>query len=81
MIPTLLVVGLAIGLLPRLPWRLTALAVAVAAVAWPALLVATGAIGALTSASILGALALAAANAAVGAYLGRKLATFARAWR
>lgn len=79
MIPILILIGLAIGCLPQLPWRLTALAIA--AFAWPVLLVATGTVRPADATGILSALALAAANAAVGAYLGSKLATIARAWR
>ena len=66
MIPTLLLVGLVAGLLPR-PW----LCVAIAAIAWPLVLLGTSVVSG--PASIPVAAALAAANTVAGTVVARSL--------
>ena len=63
MIPTMILVGLVIGLLPK-PWYIVGLAVAV--VFWPLLLLATGTIETGETANIIGAAALALQNTVIG---------------
>jgi hypothetical protein len=63
MIPTMILIGLVIGLLPK-PWYLVGLATAV--VFWPVLLLATGTIETGETAEIVGAAALALQNTVIG---------------
>ena len=71
MIPTMILFGLLAGLLPR-PWYRVNLGIA--SVAWPLLLVQSGAIAISDQENMLGALAFGAANAALGVAVTRGLA-------
>jgi hypothetical protein len=70
MIPTMILVGLAIGILPR-PWYIVGLAAAV--VFWPALLLAIGTIEPNETANIVGAAALALQNTVIGIVITKGL--------
>jgi hypothetical protein len=70
MIPTMVVIGLLVGILPR-PWHVVGFGLAV--VAWPPLLVQAGSVGLGDVAGLIGAGALAALNVAIGAVVTRRL--------
>lgn len=74
-IPTMIVIGLLVGFLPR-PWYI--LGLAIAAIAWPLLLVYSGVIESGDMGNILGALALAAVNATLGLIVARALTALVR---
>jgi hypothetical protein len=76
MIPTSILVGLVIGLLPRSWARIGAGA---AALAWPVLLVSSGAIRANDTESLLGAFLLAAVNTVAGVVTTRTVVRLVRA--
>ena len=78
MIPTLILVGAIVGILPR-PWFVAGLVIA--AIAWPVLLVSSGTVRPTDVEGMLGAFALAAVNAAVGAVITRTLVRLVRAPR
>ncbi len=75
-IPTMIIIGLLVGFLPR-PWYMLGFAIAIAA--WPLLLVRSGIIDPGDAETILGALAFAAGNAAVGLVIARGLTALIRA--
>lgn len=75
MIPTMILVGLFVGLLPR-PWYL--LGVVLAACGWAVLLVQTGVVAASDYTILLGGFVLALLNVLVGVGLTRVTAQFIR---
>ncbi len=77
MIPTLMLVGFAVGFLPR-PWYLVGMALAAAA--WPLFRVASSA-AVIDGPSMVGEFALACANVAVGVVIARLLFNLVRATR
>ena len=76
MIPTMILIGLAVGSLPR-PWWVVGFGIA--PIAWPFLLIWSDVLQASEVASVLIALALAAVNAAVGVAVARGVAVVVRA--
>lgn len=77
MIPTLILVGIVVGLLPR-PWYLVG--IVAAGIAWPLLRAISGPT-AIDGLSMLGEFAIAAANAAAGTVIARLLVNFVRVVR
>jgi uncharacterized membrane protein YphA (DoxX/SURF4 family) len=75
-IPTMIIIGLVVGFLPR-PWSLIGLAIA--AVAWPLLLISSGVMGSSDTENILGGLAVATVNATAGLVIARALIALVRA--
>ena len=71
MIPTMILIGLLAGLLPR-PWHVVVFCCA--SVAWPLLLAGSGTIAMSDPAGVLAAWALGGVNAAVGVAVSRGLA-------
>ena len=76
MIPTMILIGLVVGSLPK-PWYLVGFGIAT--VAWPLLLIWSDILQASEIASVLIALALAAVNAAVGVAVARGAVAAVRA--
>ncbi len=76
MIPTMILIGLAVGSLPR-PWWVVGFGFAT--VGWPLLLILSDILQASEVASVLIAFALAAVNAAVGVAVARGAAAVVRA--
>ena len=76
MIPTMILIGLAIGSLPR-PWWVVGFGIAT--IGWPLLLIWSEVLQASEVASVLIAMALAAVNTAVGVAVARGAAAVTRA--
>jgi hypothetical protein len=70
MVPTMILIGLAIGFLPR-PWRLAGMILA--SISWPILLLASGTGQAIDVQSRLGEAAIAAANVGFAVLVVRRL--------
>ncbi len=76
MIPTMILIGLALGSLPR-PWWVVGFGIAT--IAWPLLLIWSDVLQASEVANVLIAMALAAVNAAIGVAVARGVAAVVRA--